>query len=365
MSDQDPTPTDDPSRTSLRQFTRRAGIAVGLTGVFVLLGLLLIHSSTVLFLILASVLWAVFLRGCSEWIHERVGALPVRAWVLIFLVVFLGAIGAMVVLAAPNIAEQSQRVAETFPKAYDAFQNWIHESELGAVLPQIPEPEDLLGNGGEAWKRFTGAFTGALGVVGNTLLIFFVGIYFAIAPAMYKDGLVRLFPLNYRERAGDVLDDAGSTLAWWLVSRLISMFVVGVLTTIGLWALGVPLPLVLGVFSGVLTFVPVIGPIVSAVPAALLGLLRGPIVMLYVIILYNVVQAIENYLVMPYAAQKAVHLPPALVVLSQVLLGLLTGFLGVLMATPLLVVVMVFVNRFYIEDTLGETDSDRPESTRL
>lgn len=199
-----------------------------------------------------------------------------------------------------------------------------------------------------------GIFAGALGVTGNTLLIFFAGIYLALQPELYKRGLVRLAPLSYRERTADLLDKIGSQLGWWIVGRFISMVAVAVLTIVALEIMGTPLAFLLGIFSGLTSFVPVIGPLAAAIPAMLIGLLEGPHYVLYIGIVYAVVQALETYLLMPFVNKKVVDLPPALLIVVQVLIGLLTGIVGLILATPILVMMMVLAKHAYIHDALGE-----------
>jgi predicted PurR-regulated permease PerM len=132
------------------------------------------------------------------------------------------------------------------------------------------------------------------------------------------------------------------------------MAVVGVATTAGLWLLGVPFALALGVVAFVLDFVPYIGPILSAVPAILVAMTLGPMEALYVGLLYFGVQSLESYLLTPLVQQRAVQLPPALTILSQVLLGLLLGGFGLALATPLTAVGVVLVRELYVEDVLED-----------
>jgi predicted PurR-regulated permease PerM len=132
------------------------------------------------------------------------------------------------------------------------------------------------------------------------------------------------------------------------------MSLVGILTALGLWLLGVPLALILGLIAALLEFVPYIGTILSAVPAILLALLQGPMQALWVVLLYFVIQSIESYLLTPLVQQRVVSLPPALVLAAQVLMGVLFGAWGIILATPLTAALLVLVQMLYIEDILGD-----------
>lgn len=172
-------------------------------------------------------------------------------------------------------------------------------------------------------------------------------------------GLLKLIPLGYRPRAAEVLDESGSTLRAWLLAKLLEMLLIGVLTTLGLWLLGIQLALVLGLIAGLLSFIPNIGPVLAVIPALLLASLEGGRTVLYVAALYLFIQALESYVFTPWMQQRIVSVPPALTIAVQLLFGLLAGTLGLLLATPLAAVGMVLVRMLYVEDLLG----DRPQAT--
>ncbi|MDQ3179715.1 MAG: AI-2E family transporter, partial [Acidobacteriota bacterium] len=148
-----------------------------------------------------------------------------------------------------------------------------------------------------------------------------------------------------------------------LIGKVASMIFIGLLTWIGLYILGVPLSLTLGLIAGLLSFIPNFGPIFSAVPAILLGFIDSPIKALYVLILFIVVQIIESNVVTPMIERRTVELPPALTIVVQLALGILIGGLGLVLATPLLVVVMVLVQMVYIQDILGDRDVEVEEKS--
>jgi predicted PurR-regulated permease PerM len=138
------------------------------------------------------------------------------------------------------------------------------------------------------------------------------------------------------------------------MGRIILMVSNGLLTTLGLALLGIPLAFVLGVIAGLLNFVPNIGPLIGAIPAVLIGLMQDPATGLYVALLYLVLQMVDGYVLTPLVDQRAVSTPPALIITFQVFMGLVVGALGLLLATPLAAVLLVLVKMLYIEDTLGE-----------
>jgi predicted PurR-regulated permease PerM len=133
------------------------------------------------------------------------------------------------------------------------------------------------------------------------------------------------------------------------------MSVVGVLTTLGLWIAGIPNPLALGLLAALLSFVPYVGPILSFVPAVLVALMVSLTKVLYVVIVFGFVQTLESYVVTPLVQQRAVSMPPVILITAQIAVGVLSGAIGVLLAAPLAVVVIVLLQMLYVEDVLGDS----------
>ncbi|HLG86619.1 MAG TPA: AI-2E family transporter [Alphaproteobacteria bacterium] len=186
----------------------------------------------------------------------------------------------------------------------------------------------------------------------------FLGLYLAAEPAVYMNGLVSLFPEASRLRVRQILAAAANALWYWTLGRLFSMSVVCVGTIVGLWALNMPLPFVLGGLAGLLTFVPYLGSIVAAVPAIVFALSMGPMQTVYILGLYTVVHLIDGYVLVPLVQRQVSHLPPALILSSQLLFGTFAGVIGVTFATPLAAALLPIIRMAYIEDAL-EAHVDR------
>ena len=215
--------------------------------------------------------------------------------------------------------------------------------------------EEARGNDASPWAiRVAGAAGSTFGALGDAALVLVMGIYLAMAPRVYRDGLVRLMPLSVRARVGETLDACGNGLSRWLLGQSISMLFVGAITALGLWLLEVPLALSVGVLSGLLAFIPFFGAIVGGLLAVLLGFMQGPDTALYVLILALVIQQIEGNVLMPLVERWAVGLPPVLGIAATVMFGVLFGLLGVLLAAPAMIVLMVVVQRLYIQGVLEE-----------
>lgn len=257
----------------------------------------------------------------------------------------------------PKIGEQLAQLGEQLPRALDRLRDQVMQFEWAQrLLQRLPQP-------GEAWggglvQRLTSFFASAFGFLANAVIILFVGAYLAVNPRLYTRVVVRLVPIHRRGRAEQVFAALGHVLRRWLVGRLASMLVVGGLIGAALWLVGMPLAFSLGLIAGVLSFIPYLGPILSAVPAVIIALSQGPQMALYVLAIYGGVQAVESYLVTPLIEKRAVSIPPAYQITVQVIAGLLGGFFGVLLATPLAVTAAVLAQLLYVEDVLG----DHPDS---
>jgi predicted PurR-regulated permease PerM len=203
-----------------------------------------------------------------------------------------------------------------------------------------------------------GVFSSTVGAVGNFLITILLAIYFAASPNFYLAGFIKLFPLDHRVRVKEILDTIGEMLSWWLIGKAGSMLFIGVLTWIGLTILGVPLALTLGLLAGLLSFIPNFGPILSAFPAILLAFIERPMLAVYTAGLYVLVQLVESNIVTPLIEKETVELPPALTIMFQLALAVLVGGLGLVLATPLLAVIMVLVQMVYIEDVLGDKNTE-------
>jgi predicted PurR-regulated permease PerM len=200
----------------------------------------------------------------------------------------------------------------------------------------------------------TGFVSGVAGFLEATIVILVVGIFGAAEPDLYKAGLFHLVPSRQRRRVGEALEAVVFNLRHWLVGQLTLMVILGITTAAGLRLIGMPQALTLGIMAGILELVPYIGAWLSAVPALLIALLEGPQYVLYTAGLYLFLHLLEGYILHPLIQRRAAHLPPALVLVSQAVMGEMFGPLGLFVAAPLTVAIMVLLGMLYVEDTLGD-----------
>ena len=158
------------------------------------------------------------------------------------------------------------------------------------------------------------------------------------------------------------MDRVTVVLRKWLVTQLIAMLVIGVVTTVVLLLLGVKAAFALGLLAGLFEFIPTVGPLLSAVPGVAMGFLDSPEKALTVGLAYLVIQQLEGHVLIPMLMKEGMDLPPALTIVTQAVMALLFGFLGLMVAVPLLAVVIVPIKLLYVEGVVGDVEELAPET---
>jgi predicted PurR-regulated permease PerM len=337
-------------REQLGAFARRVLVVL----VIAAFALLIWRILDALLLAFFGVLFAVMFRGLAGLINRY--ARISMGWSLFIVAIMLLAIVFLFAwFAGPRINEQFGEFLDAVPTSLTQIEKVLNRYSWGRyLLGNLGTGSLDMGQGLGLFSRITGIASTVFTAVANLLVVLFVAIFFMIDPDLYIRGILQLVPESKSSRIADTIDATGRTLRYWLLGQGISMLVVGILTTLGLWLAGVPLAFLLGVIAGILEFVPFLGPVAASIPGILIALTEGWTVALYALLVYVIVQQIENRVIVPLVQWKAVALPPALVILAVVALGLLFGLLGVLVATPLTAVIMVWVKRLYVEDVLGK-----------
>ncbi len=351
-----PTPPSAGRSGSLSSVARRSLVVVGVAVAVVVVLLVLWFARDVLLLVFAGVLLAVFLRRLATVVshHTRLPA----SWGLVVVVLALvGCVVGAFVIRGPAIASELSALGKELPQAAGQLKTQLARYDWGQrVIDAAPDLSELLPDQHGAITQATGVLSRTFSAATSFAVITFVGIVMAGSPGPYRRGLLALLPARNVARGREVLDRLYDTLWWWLLGRLISMAIIGVTTTVGLWLLGVPLAFVLGLLAALLSFIPNIGPILSAVPAVLLAFAQGPRQALWVVLLYAGVQTVESFVLAPVIDRKTISLPPAFTIFAQLVLAALGGLLGVALATPLAAVAVVLVTLLYVQDVLGRRD---------
>ena len=337
-----------------KQRSRRMLGIVGLTAAVVLVLHFFPKLVTVLLLIFAGVLFGVFLDGLASLVCRRLRLNHGSALVLV-VAILLALIFLFGWVAGPQISQQTATLVRQLPGSIHAIRTELTHYNWGReVLSHLPPVGEDRWPLGTVLGKLSGMFSLSMEILAAIVFIFFVGLYLAANSEDYVRPLLQLLPKGRQQRIREVIAALGGALRWWLLGRAVAMTVIGVLTGIALLLVHVPLALTLGVIAGLLVFVPYIGAIVAAIPAMLLALMQSPIEALWVALIYTGIHVFEGYCVTPFVQKRTIALPPALLLSVQILVGALFGPLGLLLATPLAVAVIVLIQILYVQDVLGQ-----------
>jgi predicted PurR-regulated permease PerM len=318
------------------------------------LALLVGTTIYILLLFFAGVLLAILLDTFAKQ-FTRIPRMPHWLAVTLTLVLMGTLLTGIVILVIPAVTEETAALIEQIEKSIEQLMERLEKTAGGRyIVDQLSGLGEQITSNGGMWTRVAGIFSTTLGAIAGLGIILIVGVFLAYSPGMYQSGFLHLVPPTQRARAVEVMTALGMTLRWWLLGQLISMFVLAVSTWIMLTLLGVPLALILALITGLMTFIPYLGPLVALIPIVMLAFLESPFLALNVFVLYMVIQNVEANVIMPIIFHRTVHIPPALGVISQILFGTLLGILGFILAIPLMAVVIQFLKMVYVEDVLGD-----------
>lgn len=355
-----------------RIFLRRVIVATFAVLLMVCGFLLFGYAIQFFLLIFGAILFAVMLRAGTNFLKEKANV-PDGLGVAITTLVFVGVLAGIIILIIPRVSEQVKEMKEAIPQAISDVREDLMEYEWGRVVIENIEGDaadqgeggdeeenggGFFPDGGQIVERAPGFFSSTIGVISDFLILLVLGIFFAVSPRLYVQGVVVLVSPQFRPRLEDVMYKLYFVLKSWLLGKFMAMLFVGVGSAIGLMILGVPMALALGFIAFLLDFIPTIGPIIAAVPAILIAFIQGPMTALWVAIIYFVVQSIESYVLVPLIYKKTVSISPVITLGSLVLFGILAGPLGIILATPLVAAIQVIIKELYIKDYL-ESDLNK------
>jgi predicted PurR-regulated permease PerM len=399
-----------PARETLKIPTRDVVRILALIFGFYVAVRLLWIAHPVIFLFFLGVLFGLPIAQGADWLQKR--GIPRGFGVAIILTLFLGLLIGGSVGMAPILRSQSKELQQRLPEALDKIDAWLGHRANGVLgilfnqestgddtgtVPGIAETDSASTDtlpvapidsatqktitrtnevvvGGNLRREITRQFSGAqhsflrmltstFAVTGAFLLVLFIAAYIGLDPHLYHGGVLALVPERERDRAALTLARLATTLRRWLVTQLIAMVVIGGVTTVFLFAFHVKAALPLGILAGVSKFIPIVGSIFAAIPAIAMAFIDSPHKALVVAVGYIVIQFVENHVLVPVLMKRGVNLPPAMTLGIQALMALLFGFLGLLVAVPLLAAILTIVrtmNEKELREISEETTSRLP-----
>jgi predicted PurR-regulated permease PerM len=316
--------------------------------------LLFSQLATLLVLIIIAIVLSLPLEVAAT----QVSRLGVPRWIgaLLALLAMLAVIVGVLVVAIPPFASELQRLADQLPQIVDQLraklgshsQASTGDSVQRSLQRVIDQPQHLLGPVATIGLSVAGG-------IAATLVVIVGALYMAVDPKPLVNGVVRLFPPERREWVAEAMGEIRSTWIGWQFGVLVDMLVTGVLLYIGLTLIGLDYAAVFAALSGLCVVVPYFGSVVGGIPPVLFALAEhGLSTALVALGIYLLVQQIEGHIVIPMVMSRAVKLHPAVVLIGVVLVGEVFGFVGLIVAVPIITATVVIVRELWVRRLEGE-----------
>jgi len=327
----------DELRTSTAgEASGKPAISILLLAVGIVLALILVWLGRVIFMLLfAATVFAVLLTAIVDWSKAK---LRLNRGLTLTLVLLAASCLAILTLwiRGPNIIEEFASLQTDLPHSAHQIVESIRGYGWGHwLLTQWSDYSQQSDSFGFAFTRIGGIVLSTATLLAGLVIVAFLGLYLAAEPEVYFSGVQRITPRQYRAKLDACAASAVRMLRSWMLAQMLSMVAIGTLVTLGLWALSIPLAGTLGIIAALLTFIPNVGPIFSVVPAALIAIAISPGKGLLTVLLFALVHFLEGNIITPLIQRQIVRLPPALTLTAQLLLTVIAGPLGLVLAAPL------------------------------
>jgi predicted PurR-regulated permease PerM len=306
--------------------------------------LILRVAFNILLMALAGVLMAVYFHGLADLIIAKTKLSRKPA-------LFVSIAGSIILLAAiswfvgSKVQRQVAELSNTLPQTIKVARSKIANTPVGAKVIEYTSGD----NSQKLVDTATTFFSTSFGILGDLYIILFLGIFFTADPSLYKKGILFLFPAEKKSTGKIILKKIETALKGWLKSIIVSIIMIAILVAVGLSVTGLPGTTVLGLITGLLEIIPNFGPVIAMIPGVLLAFTISTKTAVIVALIYIACQTIVGSIALPLLQKKMINIPPALTLLSQLIMGTLSGLMGIILAVPLLAILIIVVNELYIK----------------
>jgi predicted PurR-regulated permease PerM len=344
--------------------------------VFVALSFWLIYRfNQVIFMLFIAIVLGTVIRPVVGWLHRR--GLPRMAGVILVYFLLLTLLVGFLLLLFPLIIEQGTTLSTAVPGYYQTLREWVGDSPnqlivhlskfipamLPDMKPQQQTGEEMLASAGQAFGYLASASKGIF----LTTAILLLAFHWTLDGPRTLQSLLSLLPSAKRESIGELISAMETKIGFYLAGQAVLCLVIGIMALIAYLLIGLPNALVLALIAGLLEAVPMVGPLLGAIPAALIALSIAPSKLVWVIVATLVIQQLENSLLVPRVMRKAVGVNPFVSLLAIFAFGSLFGIAGALMAIPLAAMIQLLLNQFVFHPgaTEAEGSAGRDYASRL
>lgn len=342
-----------PKETS---YTHKVWQTVAIVALLVVVILIARVAFNVLLMVMAGALIATFFHGFGD-VIQRYTRLGRRPAMIMAVAGSFALLGLLLWFMGTTIQHQVAELSDKLPNTVNNVKAKMATSPIGHKIL-----ESLSGdNSQKLMSTAQSFFSTSFGVIGDIYIIMFLGIFFTSSPSLYKNGILVLVPAAHKEKGKHIMNRISLSLKGWLKGMMISMVLVTILISLGLTIIGLPVAMVLGLITGILELVPNFGSVVAMIPGVLLGLTISTNTGIIVALLYITSQTITANIVNPLIQKKMINLPPALTLISQLIMGAISGALGIILAVPLLAITIILVDELYVQTIDGGKVTDEGE----
>ena len=344
--------------------------------VFVALGFwLLFRFNQVVFILFIAIVFGTVIRPIVAWLHRR-GLPPIAAVILVYFLLLILFIGFMF-LIFPLIADQIGKIAASVPGYYQSLREWLVNYpnqlivRLGEFLPAALPGLKTTTQTGPQMLATAGQAMGYVSSAANMLFtvtaVLLLAFYWALHGTRSIQALLLLVPGGQRESISELISAMETKLVAYIAGQAILCLVIGIMALVAYMLIGLPNALVLALVAGVMEAVPMVGPLLGAIPAAVIALSIAPSKLIWVIVATVVIQQLENSLLVPRVHRKAVGVNPFVSLLAIFAFSSLFGITGALMAIPMAAIIQLLLNRFVFQPKAlePEVSTGRDYASRL
>jgi len=325
---------------------------------------LLYRFYQVVFILFIAIVIGTVIRPIANWLHQR--GLPRMAAVIVVYLLMLILLAGFLWLLFPLIFKQSATIASEAPAYYQTLRNGLVNSpnqlfvRLGELLPAIlpglnpvqQTGEEMVTSAGQVW----GYVLVAAQVIFTALVVLGITLYWTLDGPRIIKSILLLAPQDRRESIGELISAMEAKLGFYIAGQGVLCLVISLMALIAYVLIGLPNALVLALAAGVMEAVPMIGPLLGAVPAALVAVSIGPDRLIWVIVATIVIQQLENSLLVPRIMKRTVGVNPFVTLLALFAFSSLFGIVGALMAIPMAAMIQLALNHFVFQQATVEME---------
>lgn len=298
----------------------------------------------VLLMALAGCLIATYFHGLGDLLERKTG-LKRRICMFISIVGSISLLVTLLWFMGAKIQVQVAELSNSLPGTINTVKDKLGETPIGQkVLGYFSD-----NNSKQLFDTARQFFSTSFGALGNLYIILFLGIFFTAEPSLYKNGILLLVPPDRKEVAKRIMDRISFSLKGWIKGTLLAVALITIMLAIGLSVIGIPVALILALIAGMLKIIPNFGSMVAMIPGVLLALTVSTNTAIGVALLYIISQTIVSNIITPVIQKKMISIPPALTLISQLIMAALSGALGIILAVPLLSMVIIFTDELYVK----------------